>query len=119
MSYTEKDRLRHKAWVDSHKEELRQYGRDRYKRIKPLRRKQKIERYLPLPQYEKLLGEQNNKCSICQVKTTLVIDHNHKTLAFRGLLCNSCNKGLGFFYDNIQTLKRAIKYLEVHHGNST
>ena len=43
---------------------------------------------------------------------SLVMDHNHKTGKFRGMLCNHCNRGLGNFMDNINNLSAAIKYLE-------
>ena len=42
----------------------------------------------------------------------LVMDHNHQTGKFRGMLCNHCNRGLGNFKDNINTLEAAIKYLK-------
>ena len=42
----------------------------------------------------------------------LVVDHCHKTGKIRGLICDSCNVGLGRFKDNIDNLKNAIKYLE-------
>ena len=40
-----------------------------------------------------------------------VLDHCHETQSFRGWLCHKCNRGLGAFDDNKQTLKRAIEYL--------
>jgi hypothetical protein len=40
-----------------------------------------------------------------------VIDHCHETGEFRGWLCHKCNRALGGFDDNKQTLKRAIDYL--------
>lgn len=42
----------------------------------------------------------------------LVMDHNHKSGKFRGMLCNHCNRGLGNFKDNINTLQAAIEYLK-------
>ena len=42
----------------------------------------------------------------------LVMDHNHSNGKFRGMLCNHCNRGLGNFKDNIEVMKKAIKYLE-------
>jgi ribosomal protein L34E len=74
-------------------------------------------------QYEQMLQEQDNKCYICKKDETIIdkrtkklrrlaIDHCHTTLAVRGLLCNNCNRGIGFFSDNIELLKEAIAYLE-------
>ena len=40
-----------------------------------------------------------------------VIDHCHSTGKFRALLCGDCNKGLGFFKDDIHRLENAITYL--------
>jgi hypothetical protein len=51
-------------------------------------------------------------CAICKAEGPLVIDHDHSSGAVRGLLCQQCNSGLGFFRDNIDTLKQAIAYLE-------
>ncbi len=69
-------------------------------------------------QLELLEKESENKCSICgslggnTTFTRLVLDHNHKTNKVRKFLCQSCNKGLGNFKDNIEIMKNAIKYLE-------
>lgn len=43
--------------------------------------------------------------------STWVVDHDHKTNTFRGFLCHSCNRSLGQFQDDIETLQRAIDYL--------
>lgn len=57
---------------------------------------------------------QQGRCKICDKPTVkLVVDHCHTTNKVRGLLCHSCNMGLGKFYDNPQLLKSAIQYLEV------
>jgi hypothetical protein len=57
---------------------------------------------------------QENKCWICESKTSLVVDHDHSTGKVRGLLCSLCNTSLGGFKDNIESLKKAIEYLETH-----
>lgn len=44
----------------------------------------------------------NNKRDI------FVIDHDHKTKKFRGLLCNACNTTIGMFNENIDRLKYFI-----------
>ena len=48
-----------------------------------------------------------------------VIDHCHDTETFRGWLCHSCNRALGGFNDNVDILKRAIKYLTKKDKNET
>jgi len=62
-------------------------------------------------EYDRLMQEQDGACAICASETNLVIDHCHETGKVRGLLCNSCNKGLGFFGDNDLLLRAAGGYL--------
>ena len=51
-------------------------------------------------------------CPICGSEEPLVVDHDHSTGKVRGLICQPCNKGLGFFRDNTEAMKNAINYLE-------
>ena len=72
---------------------------------------------ITLSEYHNLIKEQGGGCYICGRKKEsdgrrLSVDHNHITNKVRGVLCYSCNKGLGLFYDNIHRLERAIMYLE-------
>ena len=52
-------------------------------------------------------------CHICcsPVERDCHIDHCHDTGKVRGLLCATCNKGLGLFKDSVPNLKAAINYL--------
>lgn len=55
-----------------------------------------------------LLYMNNSKCSIClktwnEVKP--VVDHDHNTGKIRGLICDNCNKGIGFFMKILETCK--------------
>lgn len=78
-------------------------------------------------QFDNLLKEQDGRCAICQraFTNTLLpsIDHDHsccpskkqgdrpQTLCgrcIRGLLCKSCNTGLGMFNDDFERLRSAI-----------
>lgn len=65
--------------------------------------------------YEQQLALQNGCCKICEKefksKRHCFIDHDHKTGAYRGILCPKCNNLLGMSDDNIDILSKAIKYL--------
>ena len=63
--------------------------------------------------YQQQLVLQKNVCAICSGTCTkaLAADHDHNTGRFRGLLCNGCNRGLGYFKDNGKLLTSAVEYL--------
>ncbi len=54
-------------------------------------------------------------CAICKKRPRadrpLHVDHDHRTGRVRGLLCVSCNTGLGKLGDNLRRLKDAVDYL--------
>jgi len=66
--------------------------------------------------YNQMFVNQNGRCLICKNTAEkgkrLFVDHCHETGKVRGLLCNLCNSGLGFFKDSSANLKNAIKYLK-------
>ncbi len=70
---------------------------------------------ISLEKYSEIALRQNNVCAICKEpevrKRRLSVDHCHKTGKVRGLLCDRCNNGIARFDDNVEVLKRAIKYL--------
>jgi len=67
--------------------------------------------------YNQLFEKQGHGCAICGSNfskgkySNFNVDHNHKTGEVRGLLCGNCNRGIGYFKDNIKTLEKAIHYL--------
>jgi len=69
------------------------------------------------PDYiEQYVNEQPQVCQICGAKSNgkyrrMYIDHCHNTNQLRGMLCANCNFGLGNFMDDVDTLKKAIEYL--------
>ena len=70
--------------------------------------------------YEAMLVRQGGVCAICKGKPTgerLAIDHVHGTKRVRGLLCGSCNRGLGLFKDDPVRLAVAIEYLKLGEGS--
>jgi Recombination endonuclease VII len=67
-------------------------------------------------QYDAMLVDQDFKCAVCRtddpgLKRGWSVDHCHATNKVRGLLCNSCNLGLGQFRDNPSIIASAISYL--------
>lgn len=85
-------------------------------------------------QYDALRAAQGYRCGICGIseadvdltrvggrpradgqpllKVPFAVDHDHKTGAIRGLLCPSCNAGLGAYCDDPIRLNAAIDYLK-------
>jgi hypothetical protein len=66
--------------------------------------------------YESTLNEQGGVCAICGTDTpggrgTFHADHDHSNGKPRGVLCHSCNVGLGHFLDNADLLQAALDYL--------
>jgi len=68
--------------------------------------------------YENLLVAQGGRCAICRADSPgrddqfFAIDHDHATGVVRGLLCQRCNSGLGFFLDNPELMREAATYVE-------
>ena len=86
-----KERLAQKAkeWNATHKEE-------RY--TQHLKRKYNLTR----EEYNLMLDEQDNCCACCGEPfiRTPNVDHDHTTGVVRGILCTSCNVGLGQYEKN-------------------
>lgn len=70
---------------------------------------------ITLDDYKTMLNAQGDVCKICgqpnSEKKPLFIDHDHKTGCVRGILCATCNAGLGCFKDNPELFQKAISYL--------
>lgn len=83
-------------------------------------------------EYNEFFDSQNGLCAIChrpydekkrpahlrdfqpKANRKLSVDHCHETGKVRGLLCQRCNTGLGFFSDNLELMRSAVQYLENH-----
>lgn len=71
---------------------------------------------ITIAQYEKMLLKQGGTCGICGSKpdkVRLAVDHDHRTGKIRGLLCDSCNRGLGQLGDSEEVLISALEYLGI------
>lgn len=103
----EKARTRVKLWQQNHPDAMRGF------------RKKSADKTW-LNKHQELLLKQDSKCAICGRSggtgltngTRLHVDHDHKTNKIRGLLCGSCNVGLGHFRDRKDLLQIAINYLQ-------
>ena len=90
----------------------------------------------PLEEFSKFflnkMEKQNNLCAICSkpetkndnrngVKKTkrLALDHCHKTMKIRDLLCEQCNLTLGRVEESEQLLQNMIKYLAKYKVNDS
>lgn len=68
---------------------------------------------------ESIYDANDGKCDICKrppgrrKERKLALDHCHKSMKLRGLLCTSCNTGLGAFNDDPDLLSKAIEYLKI------
>ena len=108
----------------------KQIERKKRRREKPdfrlherLMRKYKLSK----SQYDAMLVAQGGRCAMCQkthktafVKTSrLCVDHNHKTGAVRGLLCQMCNGIVGYCEKHPMTIGLAFKYLQIHEHTNT
>ena len=67
---------------------------------------------ITLKEYESYFEKANKTCYSCGSTKNLVLDHNHETGEIRGVLCNSCNRALGYAKDNINILSKLIEYLK-------
>jgi len=74
--------------------------------------KEKLEWSKNKPQNEPFECPICGKRTIAGITSKVVLDHNHRTGEVRGWICDSCNTGIGRFKDDVELLKRAIKFIE-------
>jgi len=126
-THREEIRAYMRIWREKNRELLREYGKN-YKATHPVDkvkqykywRKYRLKTYgLTMADYDALLRQQGARCAICgrnsgnhKKTTAFQVDHDHATGQNRGLLCTSCNRGIGWFADSIPNLRMAIAYLE-------
>lgn len=78
---------------------------------------------IDLEQYWDMVNAAKGVCEICgKVESqihhatgeaqNLSVDHDETTGKIRGILCSTCNRGIGFLQHDKQILQAAIKYLE-------
>ena len=73
-------------------------------------------------QMQRLHALQGGQCAVCEKSITsehgedaqvrACVDHDEQTGIIRGLLCNDCNRALGFLKHDQGVLEQAIRYLD-------
>ena len=115
----------HQAYMRSYrqanKDKLNAQSSDRYHGNPEGRLRYRLRRIgvKATPELIQQLLAHNGLCDLCGAAgdgrwKELSIDHCHQTHTFRGMLCSSCNRGLGFFKDDLALLERATSYLIQH-----
>ena len=65
-------------------------------------------------EFEYNMLQQSFRCPICGEKLTndnSSVDHDHEDNFNRGILCTSCNTGIGKLKDDPEVVKKATDYL--------
>lgn len=73
-----------------------------------------ISRYgITIEMFEAILQAQGNMCPVCLgTDKIFCVDHNHKTLKIRGIVCNNCNlRVIGGARDHDYKLINAAEYV--------
>jgi len=124
LANPEKRREMERQYKQANKEKIREqkklWRKNNPEKHRAANQRWKINRALKICDFDAMLQQQGGLCAICRSgdlgrknSGRLAIDHCHTTGAVRGLLCHRCNSLLGHAKDNIETLQRAIAYLEV------
>jgi len=116
----EKDLIRAREYEKKKRDRARQNNPEAYY----AKRRATAYKYrygISLEDREEMLKQQNYACAIClrkesELSVKLYTDHDHSTGAVRGLLCPSCNRGLGLFLDNTKALSAAVRYIQSSQG---
>ena len=69
------------------------------------------------PTLDELVKAQGGVCAICRTDFSSVrpcLDHCHISGKIRSALCSPCNRGLGFFKENVSALMTAASYIIQH-----
>lgn len=105
------------------KEQIKEYKSNHYLKNKEKAahkdRKNHLMRKYGITQewYDEQLKIQDGSCKICGTKNPgkglkhFHVDHSHKTGKVRGLLCHSCNTGIGLFKEDVELIEKAIEYV--------
>lgn len=122
----EKIRAYQKDWRERNRTHVAEYQKtyhEEYRQRPDVRdkvRTRNLELYgLTNEGFNEIWTAQDGRCAICDIplkplgrdKDSVTVDHNHDTDEVRGLLCRSCNAGIGALKDSPAVLIAAAEYL--------
>ena len=67
---------------------------------------------LMVERVDAMIAAQDGLCAICRTKAPAHVDHDHATGEVRGILCFTCNVGLGNLRDDLRVIHNAALYLD-------
>lgn len=88
---------------EKQKDRITQYKRDNKAKLAALKYGISEEQYI-----EGMSG----LCQLCGNRPAEAVDHCHATGLFRGFLCGLCNRGIGMLGDTLDSVRKAVVYLE-------
>ena len=117
IKHREKRREEKRLYRLAHPEEIKKRSKQYYINNPEKIKIASLKKYgITLDEYKDMLTIQFSGCTLCgktiiENGKLLAVDHDHNTGKVRGLLCTNCNIMLGLAKDNLELLKKAIKYL--------
>jgi len=116
--YVESRKTYSSNWKESNMDHVKEYNKNYYDSEKRLELHYKKEYNITLQDYDLMYEQQNGKCKICESTESktpksgrFCVDHDHATGEVRGLLCSSCNRGIGLLQDDPDVILNAYRYL--------
>lgn len=116
--YLESRKEYNAEWRIDNKDYVKETNTTNYNSLQRRELHYKKEYNITLEDYDTMYEAQGGKCKICGTEDPktpkngrFCVDHNHETGEVRGLLCSSCNRGIGLLQDNPDVILSAYKYL--------
>lgn len=104
-------------WREENRDQYNEYCRQNRDSLRARGYALKRKYGITLEQYDELFEKQGGRCAVCdrhqdEFKTSLAVDHSHKTRRIRGLLCIGCNYRLVAKHEDACLLRKVAAYIE-------
>lgn len=109
----ERVRMRQARWRAKNRDAVRSYHRG-WERARGSSRWKKFG--VTLAEFNQMFLVQESKCAVCHTAAAKKwnLDHDHVTGRARGILCTTCNLGIGQMRDSADLCRAAAAYLDAH-----